>query len=534
MLGMCGKAVRSVPGVTAGHGHRAGGRRAKAIALAVGLALLLAACHKGPYPEVTAETVTFGGATGNGVRVYLSSPRHASSGSRGECGWEENVNGRTANVWTASADTSSYKGLAGRDYLAYVSGNAHDDGWRLNRDESNNLGAQVHVVTHTNAFEGCGNAAQYVLVMFKEGDVNSIGLRDELVAKLDPVVPGGRNSWNCFGVLGECSANAAHVAYVELFFHTNKAATDWFQGSHNNKCDQGCGWQAGGKALADAIDDHLGNPRAVSDPAAFALDGVEGFGRSPEATLRDDTIAYAEAFQRELGIATCMSGAGFEYTPAVAFPAERVADIAAGLGASPGRAPSVSPASRNRAYAQGLSAGDRERYYQTLLGESAADVAEADRTGQIPQGRGPDFAAGGCLGAAATATPNIWDRQRPLRQQLDEAMAASAELRAARSQYRQCAQATGGIVALDPGDARQVILADDTKAEAVDRVLADCEAGWATGYDRAATAAVERFAGAHADELSAIRRHYDTALRDLRADDAFRTYLSKHAALGEA
>jgi hypothetical protein len=506
-------------------------RGARAAVLLVGFALFLTACHKGPYPEVTSETVTFGGAPGNGFRVYLSSPRHASSGSRGECGWEENVNGRTANVWAASADTSSYKGLAGRDYLAYVSGNAHDDGWRLNRDESNNLGAQVHVVTHTNAFEGCGNAAQYVLVMFKEGDVNSTGLRDDLLATLDPVVPGGRNSWNCFGVLGECSANAAHVAYVELFFHTNKAATDWFQGSHNNKCDQGCGWEAGGKALADAIDDHLGNPRAVSDPAGFALDGVEGFGRSPGATLRDDTIAYAEAFERELAVATCMSGAGFEYTPAVAFPAERVADIAAGLGASPGGAASVSPASRNRAYAQGLSAADRERYYQTLLGESAADVAEADRTGQIPQGRGPHFAAGGCLGAAATATPNIWDRQRQLRQQLDEAIAASAELRAARSQYRQCAEATGGIVASDPGDARQVTLADDTKAEAVDRVLADCEAGWAAGYDRAATTTAERFADTHADELSAIQRHYDTALSNTRQDNGLLTYLSEHAGL---
>jgi hypothetical protein len=271
----------------------------------------------------------------------------------------------------------------------------------------------------------------------------------------------------------------------------------------------------------------------VSDPAAFALDGYEGFGRSPEATLRDDTIASAEAFQREVDVATCMSDAGFEYTPAVTFPAERVADIAAGLGVSPSRAASVSPASRNIAYAQGLSAGDRERCYQTLLGESAADVAEADRTGQMPQGRGPDFATGGCLGAAATATPNIWDRQRPLRQQLDEAIAASAELRAARSQYRQCAQVTGGIVASDPGDARRVALADDPKAEAVDRVLAHCEAGWATDYDRAATAAAERFAATHADELSAIQRHYDTALSDLRADDAFLTYLGEHAALAQ-
>jgi hypothetical protein len=510
-----------------------GRRGARVAALPVGFALLLAACHKAPYPEVTAETKSFGGQTGHATRVYLSSPRHASSGSRGECGWEENVNGRTANMWAATADTPSYQGLAGRNYLVYVSANAKDDGYLLNREESNNLGAQVHIPTHTNANVGCGDSAQYVLAMFKEGDANSTRLRDQLLAKLDPVVPGGRNSWNCFGRFAECSANAPHVAYLELLFHTNKAATDWFMGPHDGKCAQVCGWQAGGKGLADAIDDHLGNPRAVSDPAAFALDGYEGFGRSPEAVLRDDTIAYAEAFQREVEVAACMSDAGFEHSPAVAFPADRVADIAAGLGVGPRWPASGAPASRNRAYAQGLSSGDRERYYQTWLGESAADVAEAERTGEIPQGRGPDFAAGGCLGAADAAIPGIWDRQRPLRRQLDDDIAASPELRAAKSQYRQCAQSVGGIVASDPGDARGVALADKAKSAAVEDVLADCEAGWATGYDRAATTTAERFAARHADELAAIDRHYETALTDLLRGDSFLAYLSEQAAFGE-
>jgi hypothetical protein len=501
--------------------------------LLVGFALLLGACHKSPYPEITAETQTFGGGTGHGTRVYLSSPRHSSSGSRGECGWEENVNGRTANMWAATADTPSYKGLAGRDYLVFVSANAKDDGWMRNREESNNLGAQVHVVTHSNANVGCGDSAQYVLVMFKQGDANSTGLRDQLLAKLDPVVPGGRNSWNCFGTLGECSANAPHVAYVELFFHTNKSAADWFMGPHDGKCTQVCGWQTGGKALADAIDDHLGNPRALQDPATFALDGYEGFGRSPEAVLRDDTIAYWEAFRRQVDVAACMSDAGFEHAPAVAFPADRVGDIAAGLGVEPRRSASGSPDSRNRAYEQRLSPNERERYFQTLLGESAADVAEAERTGEIPPGRGPDFATGGCQGAAQTANPNVWDRQRPLRQQLDQDIAASPELAAAKSQYRQCAQAEGGIVASDPGDARQVAQADTAKAAAVKEVLANCEAGWATGYDRAATSTADRFADLHTKELAAIGRHYDTALTDLRRDAEFLTYLGEHAALAD-
>jgi len=508
-------------------------RLARSAGLLVGFTLLLGACHKSPYPDITAETQTFGSEPGNGIRVYLSSPRHSSSGSRGECGWEENVNGRTANMWAATADTPSYKGLAGRDYLVYVSPNAKDDGWMRNREESNNLGAQVHVVTHSNANVGCGDSAQYVLVMFKQGDANSTRLRDQLLAKLDPVVPGGRNSWNCLGTLGECSANAQHMAYVELFFHTNKAATDWFMGPHDGKCAQVCGWQTGGKALADAIDDYLGNPRALRDPATFALDGYEGFGRSAEAVLRDDTIAYWEAFRRQVDVAACMSGAGFEYAPAVAFPADRVADIAAGLGVGPRPPAAGSPDGRNRSYAQRLSPGDRERYFQTLLAESAADVAESDRTGEIPSGRGPDFATGGCLGAARTANPNVWDRQRLLRQRFDQDVAASPELRAARSHYGQCAKANGGIVASDPGDARQVAQADTAKAAAVKEVLADCEAGWTAGYDGAATTTAERFADRHAKELAAIARHYDRTLTDLRGDAQFLAYVGEQAAFAE-
>jgi hypothetical protein len=65
----------------------------------------------------------------------------------------------------------------------------------------------------------------------------------------------------------------------------------------------------------------------------------------------------------------------------------------------------------------------------------------------------------------------------------------------------------------------------------VDRVLADCEAGWAAGYDRAATTTAERFADTHADELSAIQRHYDTALSNIRQDNGLLTYLSEHAGL---
>jgi hypothetical protein len=133
------------------------------------------------------------------------------------------------------------------------------------------------------------------------------------------------------------------------------------------------------------------------------------------------------------------------------------------------------------------------------------------------------------LGAAETAIPGVWDRQRPLRRPLDQDIAASPELHAARSQYRQCAQATGGILASKPGDARRVAVADAAKAGAVLDVLAECEAGWAADYDHSATATAARFVDSHGDELSAIRHHYETALKDLRQDADFLTYLGEQA-----
>jgi hypothetical protein len=73
-----------------------------------------------------------------------------------------------------------------------------------------------------------------------------------------------------------------------------------------------------------------GAPAFADSP--FALDQYPGFGRSADAALRDDTIAYWEAFQREQVIADCMAAAGFAYVLDVAFPTEAVVAIAEGQG----------------------------------------------------------------------------------------------------------------------------------------------------------------------------------------------------------
>ena len=400
-------------------------RRRGLMALAVvSVALLTAGTCKPPPHQISDVSETFEprGVAWNGVKVYLSSPRHSNSGSRGECGWEENVNGRIFNLYAADLNDSAAT-LSTRGYRTQVSANPRDDGWRLNRDESNNWGADVHIVTHTNAYVGCDNAAQYLLVMFKTGDANSIGLKDRLLAHLDPQVPGGRNSWNCDN-LGECAANAPHIAYIELFFHTNQAAANWFIGPLSDA--RATGATNASPHLGAALDEHLGSPRAATTTtAASPLDEYAGFGQSPEAVQRDETIAYWEAFQRQQLVAECMADAGFDYAPAVAFPVDDMVEVAEGLGiqdrgSSPALPGLSSPVRWNRDYEGGLSEADRERYSQTLVGESAAEVAETDRSGVVPEGRlAEEFATGGCVGAAEAAVPSVWDARRGLAAELD-------------------------------------------------------------------------------------------------------------------
>lgn len=77
----------------------------------------------------------------NGIRVYLSSPRHIDSGSRGECSHEENINGHRFNIIAADGqyylDTydpnSEGRSLRARHYNVKGSANSRDNNWKANR-----------------------------------------------------------------------------------------------------------------------------------------------------------------------------------------------------------------------------------------------------------------------------------------------------------------------------------------------------------------------------------------------------------------
>jgi len=200
---------------------------------------LVASLASATHTIVTPNESTFASiGPYNGKIVYLSSPRHTSSGSRGELGWEENINGRhwnyyatTGNFKNGTLTQSITRNLRARGYKVILSPNSRDGLIKESIRSSNKAGADVHITTHTNA--GRGN---YMLVMV---DNNTATTYDRLLQSrigqfVGVAVPGtevfttdGTGYTN--GIeLAELDVNAKYTVYVELIFHDNQAHVDWF------------------------------------------------------------------------------------------------------------------------------------------------------------------------------------------------------------------------------------------------------------------------------------------------------------------
>ena len=205
---------------------------------------LVASLSSATHTIVTSEEKIYEPiGTPNGKVVYLSSPRHTSSGSRGELGWEENINGRHWNYYAA---TGSYKkgsfsraldrNLRSRGYKVILSPNSRDGNIGESIRRSNSHEADVHIVTHTNA--GRGN--YLLLIVDKQtATAKDKALQYQLGQLLGPVVPGGEtlttdlSGYTNWRNLGELAVNADYNVYVELIFHDNQSHVNWF-GSGTN------------------------------------------------------------------------------------------------------------------------------------------------------------------------------------------------------------------------------------------------------------------------------------------------------------
>ncbi len=165
---------------------------------------------------------------------------------------------------------------------------------------------------------------------------------------------------------------------------------------------------------------------AVSD--IEAVDTIPGFGITPKNAMRDDTIALWEAYQRESIVQQCMQSAQLTYDIEVAFPAGVAINVADSLdlpdahslkhsGKSLGTIASVSATNHQRA--MDLAETEQDRYFQTLFGESAADVALVESTGVLPPGRA-DFARGGCVAQSWNEIPGVYALKRALNSDISQ------------------------------------------------------------------------------------------------------------------
>lgn len=244
-------------------------RRVAWITALLGLTAMLAVPATATHTYITSSDNAYNerGNSFNGYRVYLSAPRHSNSGNRGELGWEENINGRHWSYYAAQGNyisgnytSSLYRSITTRGYKATVSANSRDNGYLTNRTSSNNWGADLHIVTHTNAGGG-----SYFLVMVDDATNTSSdrSLRTQMDIRVGDAVPGsdvqstdntGYTNWTN---LAELRAAAPYNVYVEIIFHDTQSHVDWF-GSGTNWAQSVTyhAWRYG-----YAIDKTLGYPR---------------------------------------------------------------------------------------------------------------------------------------------------------------------------------------------------------------------------------------------------------------------------------
>lgn len=235
--------------------------------------VILTGTTSASHTTITSNDISFNNfGTFNGYRIYLSSPRHRDSRSRGECGWEENINGRHLGYYAATGNyyngqyqpTNSLRNLRSRGYKVVVSANARDDNYAQNINRSDNYGADIHLVTHTNATgSGCPEDPQYYLAMWRDGSpATGKVLAQTFASKVGPTVPGADNSGTDVHYSGRAlselvNPDAAYRVYTEAFFHTNENAVDnWMeQGGGVGKGVKHGSWRYGW-----AIDVYLGYP----------------------------------------------------------------------------------------------------------------------------------------------------------------------------------------------------------------------------------------------------------------------------------
>jgi hypothetical protein len=277
--------------------------------------------------------------------------------------------------------------------------------------------------------------------------------------------------------------------------------------------------------------------RASDERAARAFDDVPGMGLSPDAVARDEAISYWEAWRRDVSVQDCMRRAGFVWEPEVAYPAEAVVVVAALLGVTPTAAGDggATAVTRNARRAAALSPAERERWFQTLLGESAATISFVEQhDGALPPGEtAEDFASGGCAGAAVAAVGSVWQLGRRLAADLAGRLRAARATPGAateRNRYERCAAQQGLAGVQDPADVDRAL--DRSSPQAAAAVDTQCSGIWRQVDESAQRRAAAAVREAHAAAIDRQQRRYADAVPAMRANRDFLRFVAAAAGRG--
>ncbi len=196
------------------------------------------------------------------------------------------------------------------------------------------------------------------------------------------------------------------------------------------------------KILAQAVT--IGLVALLSNSIFSAdLSSVPGFGSTEAAGLRDDTIALWEAFQRENETQSCMASSGFTYHIEVAFPAMVAFNVSEQFDLPDARSIDTNMSLRgfnttNIDYTTSLDEQSLDAYYQTLYGESAADMESFSVSGIPPDGRN-DFARSGCFGQSLSKLPGLYKIVQPIKAAINSETLKEFKKQDEKNKLKDCA-----------------------------------------------------------------------------------------------
>lgn len=276
----------------------------------------------------------------------------------------------------------------------------------------------------------------------------------------------------------------------------------------------------------------LGALAGSGKPSERPLDGVPGFGLSADAVMRDEVISVWEAWVRDTRVSACMARAGFTWVPEVLYPEEAVLGVAEHSGVTPDvSADTALPADANRVAVDALPVPERDRYFQTLYGESVEviDYVE-DNSGAMPEGVSPEtFARGGCYGEAQSAVGSVWDLRRDVGPELSERQAEARDALVADGHargFQECAAGIGLQGLTSPEDVDR-LLAERGLQRADEVVSTQCARAWGAVNEQALAQAAQHVRSAHQEAFEAHEGRYSGIVGQIRGDEAFKAYLAE-------